>query len=264
MKKIIKLLCILFLVPTFFFSIKTTLIYGDLTQSNCVVTKVGNPTAPSPTCQSGSGSGSSGTSNSTIVNIGEDIKAAYDACSNGYTYDLQNPYNPSQTWITCLDTTFQKQTRSQLQGYTNLQVQNFETRRKSSMIINTEPFPCTECLGYVGIDLAVLTGNTDALGSNYGSPNDILTKNPTTLTIGNYTFTNIGAGNSVSIQPGDLAVTSGHIAIVKSNLTAQADTVHFIGLQSNYWGPPDGDKCKVTDDIQVPKDLYTFYRTSTN
>jgi|GEM_PF-5365217 len=223
---------------------------GSSGSINCVITKIGDPgTSPSPTPPSGcnqTGSSNGPVSSNKIVQIAETIKKAYDTCEGGSTEDN----NGGTEYYDCL--------KNHLDGFNDSQVENFLTRRQHSLINNSCPILGTECLGFVGEVLAVLTGDTDAFLSGYYSPQDILNKGDS-VTVGSATFTKVtGSGPLIDLQAGDLAVSSGHIAIVNTN--SPAGSAIFKAIQSNYNVNGVGP-CMVTDDFdQMPKSDYTYYR----
>lgn len=172
---------------------------------------------------------SSGSGNS-LIKAGRDIKAAYDICENGYTYNVNNVG-------ACL--------RTQLSGmgYSSSLVDAFESRRAGTITDRN----CTECLGYVALALTLVSGSTNTLTQAQAS--DVLSSS--TITAGSITLTKQPAGTSP--QPGDIAVAgggAGHIAIVNSVAGAV-----FTALESNS----DLD-CKIRDNRSIPVDRYTFYR----
>lgn len=241
-----------YLVIFFIFLIIPSPISAQVTESNCVITKVGDPSSAPPNC-----SGNLGSDN-PLIKAGEDIKTAYDDCGqpSGYTWeDVPNLDN-------CL--------RGELSshGYSDSQVDAF-FRRKTYASIAHGSGKCVECIGYVALAISLYEGISDGV-LNYPCAAAVNTL-PNGFTIGvgtnRISYNKIGEGNSAPIQEGDIAVKgngceydwrgymidAGHILFVK---TINPDNpVFFTGLESNY-----GLDCKITDDKSWSKQVFTFYR----
>jgi hypothetical protein len=218
MKKIVFLL----LIPTVLSAPHTA--FAQLqTDSQTVTTRVGNPAE---------GYGD-------LVTVGLDIKAAYDVCSDGYTYE----YNMDDT---CLAREFTNL------GYSDAQAATLVEHSHASS--GGSGLTCVECLGYVSI--AVALAHNYPVGLRDGSTNCSLVASPS-FSVGGTTYRNIGSGIGVDAQSGDIAITCdpspGHIFIVKDSPSAAIVTA----LESNA-----GYSCRITDNGVRPKSGYTFFRRS--
>lgn len=177
-------------------------------------TRVGNPTETT----------------SNIVKAAQDVKTAYDSCSNGYTHQKPGLGECLSEQLLGL-------------GYNEQQVSAYEQRRSIAF-----PDGCTQCVGYVGTVLSLLSS----------SPNTILV--PSAASIAN--FSSITAGDTIydrlpagePLQPGDIGAIGGgfgHVLIVKE----PDGNMAFHALESN--GRLD---CRVTDNRRINRDGYVFFR----
>lgn len=196
------------------------------TDSNTISTQVGHPTT--------STSPSQNVSSDSVINTGEDIKAAYDHCGT-------NTYERSGL-ASCLKGVLQGL------GYTADKLSAFETRRQSSLVPENNGGRCTECLGYVGVVLAIATGDTSALLGPYSAA---AVADSNSYQVGTYTYRRIPASQPPS--PGDFGVStsggSGHIVLVK-----EVHGATFIALESNQQ-----ETCQITDNRDTPLSNYIFY-----
>ncbi len=194
-------------------------------QSNVERIKFGNPTGPGVPIPGS-------TDTTSVVGAATNINAAYYSCANGYTHQSSDLGPCLRNYLAAL-------------GYSSAILDAFEARRGTGIADG-----CTQCVGYVGLVLTLLSGST-ATVNTVGSAKDVL--NSTTITAGDMIFDQISS--SVPIQPGDIGVsgggTWGHILIVN---TVEGN-VKFTALESN--GNFD---CRVTDSRSILKELYTFYR----
>ena len=213
-----KKLMVLSLCFVFFFT--TNPVFAQLqTDSNTINTRVGNPPA-----------------SNDVAKIGTDIKSAYDACNSGDTHDTTG------TLDSCL--------RTQLTGfgYSSELLDAFETRRKSSITSHGDGTYCTECVGYVGLVLTILSGRTSTLLVNAASDVTGLSS----ISAGGTVFRKLG--DTEPLLPGDVGAHgggSGHILRVNEVL----GNVKFTGLESN--GNLD---CRVTSSREINRDGYVFFR----
>lgn len=193
-------------------------------QSNIERIKFGHPAggvSPQPS-----------TDTTSVIGASLNIKAAYDSCANGYTQQTSQLGSCLHDYLSAL-------------GYSEDILSAFETRRASGIADG-----CTQCVGYVGLVLTLLSGSTSTL-TGVASAKDVL--NYSTITAGDVVFDKMES--DVPIQPGDIGVagggTWGHILIVN---TVEGN-VKFTALESN--GNFD---CRITDSRSILKELYTFYR----
>ncbi len=220
---------------------------GTSGSSQVCITQVGSPSAspPGPLGCTGGGGGGGGGIPSDFVQAGEQIKAAYDQCGNGFTFDD----------ISGLPTCFFNYIKN---ISSDAHAQLVESRRQQSLVDSADVAGgrCTECPGFIGIAVTHWTNSNDpCCNLSYYAAGDINDLGGS-FRAGQYTFKSIGSGVLAIIQSGDIAVAGGggnpgHIAIVK-DVSGYAG---FIALESNA-----GLDCKVTDNRVVPKDNYTFYR----
>lgn len=211
---------VLFSLLIFFVFVEPTKTFAAFyrSESGTITTKVGSPPIPS----------------NDLVRAAEDIKSAYDNCSDGYTY-------PKPGLVDCLKNNLKNM------NYSDDVVNAFESRRAKSITENG----CTECLGFVGIVLALISGSSDTL--MYGAAS-IIPSLPS-FTAGNYTYVRLAPNDE--IKAGDIAATGsgggynfGHIAIVKN-----VQGVLFTAIESNA-----NVTCGITNNRTVPRDRYTFFR----
>lgn len=269
------LVCLAFVFLLIFSYPKLTL--AQSAQSNCVVTKVGNPQGDPPPCGSGS------TAATSLVRIGEDIKTAYDGCPqyvppsittvwSGYTHEYTERDTAHPGMDVCLKDILQPF------GYSLDTVLTFETVRHRFFIISPQnpKLPaairkrqCNQCVGYVATALAIAESSTSVLTGGLlrcaGSVNNF----PGGFSAGGAFYARIGVGSATNFtpEPGDVAVAGGscdgpsathpygdygHILIVKEVLPGSAK---FIALESN-----GGEDCKVTNGRALYRNRYTFYR----
>ncbi len=202
----------------FFFFLFSGQVFAQDAKSNTERIKFGNP--PTPPISS------------TVVGAAQAIKSAYDGCASGFTQETSG-----------LGTCLRQQLLSA--GYSEAVLDAFETRRRSGIADG-----CTQCLGFVGLVLTLLSGSTSTL-VGIPSAKDVL--NSTTITAGSLLFEQIPS--TEPIQPGDIGVsgggTWGHILLVN---TIEGN-IKFSALESN--GNFD---CRITDSRMILKELYTFYR----
>jgi hypothetical protein len=189
------------------------------TDSNTINTRVGNPPVLND-----------------VAKIGMDIKSAYDTCNNGDTHDTNG------TLGSCL--------RTQLTSlsYLNAYLDAFETRRKSSMTNHPDGTYCTECVGYIGLILTLLSGSTNTLNVNAAS--DVTSFS--SINAGGVVFQKIS--DSEPLLPGDIGAhggEAGHILMVNQVL----GNVKFSALESN--GNFD---CHITSGREINRDGYVFFR----
>lgn len=190
------------------------------TESNTVQTQVGSPPVPS----------------NNLVKAGEDVKSAYDQCSSGLTFEKQGLSD-------CL--------KNKLNGfgYADQTLNAFERRRQTSLVPHGWGV-CTECLGFVGTVLTLVTGDINTLRSYRAS--DIVQL--TSFTAGNDLYQKI---YSIPVQLGDIGAGSqggnGHIVIVKD---LQGE-IKITAVESNA----NGD-CRVTNTITYPKEMFVYFRES--
>lgn len=212
---------IVFLLLVFPFS-RTTFAQME-TDSNSVITRVGNPPTSAP---------------QGLVKAGEDIKLAYDTCNGGSTINNSNLQS-------CLDNSLQGS------GYSPTEITAFNTRIPNTLVANgsgpVAGIPCTQCLGFVGLALTLMTEDASALS---GYPNAANIANLSSFTAGENTYKRIPAS---SAKPGDISAiaddSAGHIYIVKDVQGAL-----MVALEANA-----GLACKITDDGKRPVDGYVFF-----
>lgn len=215
-----KKILLAFLLTCFFALGVGSVFAQQRTDSNTVRTKVGNPKI----------------SNDTIK-AGEDIKAAYDACEDGYTFEKSGLGECLRTQLSSL-------------GYDSAMIDAFESKRQSSMADG-----CTQCLGFVREAMALVSGSSsDNLGGFGGA--SALTQLQS-LTAGSIVFSRVPDGQPP--EAGDIVAHDGgwgHAAIVKGI----NGNVNFTLLESN--GEQTGDKpvCRATDYRAVNTDGYVFFR----
>jgi hypothetical protein len=226
-----------FIVFSFFLFFFATPSFGfaQITESNCVLTKVGNPAGPSPACGPGGGT--------SITEAADRIRQAYVTCGNpsGTTYDP--PKNPTPNSLkSCLRNELSKY------NYTDAQLNAFESVRNAHNIA----VGCNQCIGYVKSVLALVDSTAGPL-PNSGNANSVIFGDPRTLRSGNYVYTWVGEGEEADIKPGDMGVTKigpfGHILFVKQ----VKDPVSQIAYQS-HWQL----NCEVSDTFPVPKKRLCF------
>lgn len=182
-------------------------------QTRSVRTKVGNPKL------------------GDTLKIGYDIKHAYDVCNGGYTWD------PGGIGA-CLRTELEKL------GYDENALNLFDKVRPKTLWPQEPPNetrPCTQCLGYVRLVLALLSGNPDVLG--YGAAGEVA--GLSSFSAGPYTWTRLPdtGGTVPDLKPGDIGAHAkggyGHIFIVVNAWGAKLQL-----LESNGLG-----KCQITDNL---------------
>lgn len=192
--------------------------------SNQFVTKVGDPKEPNP-----------GAGNFGLLKAGQDLVDAYRTCNRGST--------GNDTSLACL-VNFLK-----TRGYSDQALDAFKSRYGSG-----GPGYCIQCVGFIALSLSLISNDSNTLKAGVSQASNIY--NFSYIKAGSLTFTPIGVGNSVNIQPGDIGVTTegsaGHILIVKS----VAGGVEFIGLEANFGIP----SCRATDDQDHFKRNYKFFR----
>lgn len=222
---------------------------AQTSESNCVVTKVGDPTGERPACGKGGG-----TSDNANLRAAQDVMAAYYKCNNG---DTHSPlYNPEKReHIECLSNELKNN------GYSNEQTEAFEVRRRGSLVAAQKGGGvCVQCLGFAGISVALAEDNPGALtgnciGQNNCAAKHIVILHPDGFNVGTSYYKFIGKGNRTEIQPGDIAVSTegkwGHIVIAKENM----GNARFTAVESNW-----NSDCKVTDGVDHPKEIFYFYR----
>lgn len=190
------------------------------TESNTVQTQVGSPPVPS----------------NNLVKAGEDIKNAYDQCSSGLTFEKTGLSQCLKNILTGL-------------GYSDPLLDAFEQRRQTSLVDHVYG-KCTECLGFVGAVLTLITGDVNVLRSTRAS--DVV--NLESFPAGSNTYQKI---YSIPVQLGDIGAGSqgsnGHIIIVKD---LQGE-VKITAVESNA----NGD-CRVTNAITYPKEMFVYFRKS--
>lgn len=210
----------IFFLAFFVFLKLTPMVFAQLqTDSNTINTRVGNPPA-----------------SNDVVKIGTDIKSAYDTCNNGDTHDTTG------TLGSCL--------RTQLSGlgYSDTLLDAFETRRKSSMTLHPDGTFCTECVGYVGLVLTLLSGNANTLGVEFAS--DIASL--PSLSAGTIVFQRLP--DNESLQPGDVGAKgggAGHVLVVNEVV----GNIKFTAFESNA-----NLDCHITSTKEWNKDGWVFFR----
>lgn len=216
----IKKLIFIFFIMFFVFLSLTPMVFAQLqTDSNTINTRVGNPPVAND-----------------VVKIGMDIKSAYDACNSGDTHDTTG------TLGSCL--------RTQLSGsgYSNSYLDAFEARRKNSITSHPDGTFCTECVGYVGLVLTLLSGSTNTLGVAYAS--DIASL--PSLSAGTIVFQRLQ--DNTSLQPGDVGAKSGgagHVLVVNEVI----GNIKFTALESNA-----NLDCHITSTKEWNKEGWVFFR----
>lgn len=218
-----------------------SLSFAQNSESNCVLTKVGNPNEPSPTC------GKKGATQ--IVQAADVIRQAYVQCGKP---------NSGQTYVydglgDCLKREIKRFSNN---AYLDTQLQAFDSVRRSVIADN-----CSQCIGYVKSVLAIVDETTSPIPGSTNANTVISTATNDSFTSGRYWYTLIGHGFSADIQPGDVGVTNafnwGHILIVKQI----HNNTHFYAYES-HWNLD----CGVTDNNLHPKaevgsnGEYYFYR----
>lgn len=195
-------------------------------QSAVVRTAVGNP----PTLP--------------LVELGENIKAAYDACNRGATYESSG-INLDQ----CLKANLE------VFGYDPQKINDFFLiRRASSMAYNpVVGAPCTQCLGYIGLILSLATENPTAL-TGFGFASDLAPLE--TFSSNGTVFNKLSPTDP--LLPGDIGVRpsrdendAGHILMVAE----VRGNFKFLALESNGY-----NDCRITEDRELNKDLFVFFR----
>lgn len=216
----IKLLFIFFFSFLFLLN-HTDFVFAQLqTDSNTINTRVGNPPV-----------------SNDVVKIGMDIKSAYDACNGGDTRDTAGVLG------TCL--------RTQLSGleYSSAYLDAFEARRVTSLaLLDADGTFCTQCVGYVGLVLTLLSGSTSTLLVNAAS--DVV--GFSSINAGGVVFQKLNEG--APLLPGDIGAKGGgfgHILVVNEVL----GNIKFSALESN--GNLD---CRVTSGREINRDGYVFFR----
>lgn len=189
------------------------------TDSNTINTRVGNP----PVLNG-------------VAKVGIDIKSAYDSCNRGDTHDTTGGLG------SCL--------RTQLSAlsYSSSYLDAFETRRKKSITRHPDGTYCTECVGYVGLVLTLLSGSADTL--NVTAASDVTAFS--SINAGGIVFQRLNEGEL--LLPGDIGAhggEAGHILMVHQAL----GNIKFTGLESN--GNFD---CHVTSGREINRDGYVFFR----
>ncbi len=230
MKKVISLFLLLYI----FFN--PPLAIAQISESNCILTKVGNPTEPSPACGAGGAT--------LITEAADRIRQAYVTC--GKPSGSTRLYLPTESYslASCM-----RQSLSQY-NYTSTQLDAFE-RSRASVIADG----CSQCIGYVKSVVTLIDTSSNPF-CTYCNASGVIAGDPISLRSGNYTYQKVeGDGNAADIQPGDIGVTKrgvwGHILIVKQ----VKDRVSFYAYQS-HWKLD----CMVTDNYVVDKEGYVFYR----
>lgn len=187
-----------------------------------------------------------------LVKAAQDVMTAFQRCEPpGTTFDQPG-----------LDDCLRKELKAA--GYSDQQVNSLIERRPSSAVpLQVGGTPCSQCLGYIGITLALWLGTGDgnqtlgAGGMNTAGNLNVDPYGPNGFPVGTGRYMPIGSGISAKIQPGDIAVAGtpfngDHIGIVYQ----ATDDTHMVLIESN-----GGFDCKITNDRgPVAKDAYTFYR----
>lgn len=190
-------------------------------------------TASSNVCQ-----GPAAGSNNALIQAGEALKTAYDACLGGFTYAGQD---------SCIASSLKSS------GYTDTAISAFTQRRP----VTLNGSNCTQCLGFVAEALALAEATTNM--PIWSQAKDVLSVS--SFQVGSSTYVkvpnpqpgDIGVANANVNNGGDIIGSAGHILIVyKLN-----GNVKFTAIESN-WGTPG---CRVSDtvDYHLVED-FTYYR----
>ncbi len=217
-----------------------SLSHAQISESNCVLTQVGNPAAPSPNC---------GKKSTTLITEASDyIRQGYVKCGrpSGATYLYDGLGG-------CLRGELQRLSGNK---YTDIQLQAFEAVRRSVIANN-----CSQCIGYVKSVLALVDESTSPIPGSTNANTVINSATNGNFMSGRYRYTLVGRGTAADIQPGDVGATNegvwGHILIVKQ----VHNNTHFYAYES-HWHL----SCGVTDNVLHPKANpqtgaeYYFYR----
>lgn len=204
---------ILITIVVFCFLVSPVIVFA---QQNRVTTKVGNPPQ-----------------NDDVITAAKDLKSAYDTCNNGNTRD------PKGTLGQCL--------REQLFlfGYSNAIIAAFKTRHENSFVDHGDWTKCTECVGYVGLVLTLLSGDPNTLQINATAIPSL-----SQITAGRIVFSKVAPKD---VQPGDIGAGRGHAFIVRF---VEEGSVGIIAYESNAGIA----NCDVTDHKRRVNDGYTYFR----
>lgn len=213
----------------FFFAIPFTN-NASAMKLGCKITAVGAPKSPLPSglppeC-------SYTTSNNQLINAAQAIKDAYTTCSGGYTYEGNNA---------CIEGEIKNH------GFSQEAINAFHNRRPGTITVINK---CTECLGFIGLALALTTLSSSALaGPDFFSASNVY--GLSSFSAGSTTYTKV----SGPPQPGDIGVTniyeSGHILIVKS---VNSSGILLTALESNFV------TCMATDNQTHVASTYVYFR----
>ena len=194
-------------------------------KSNCVFTNIGNPQgAPQDIPQNCSDAGGS---NNDVVKAAQALTDAFQKCVGGITH----PGGEA-----CISASLKSN------GYSQAQIEAMNARRGPASNTSTN---CAQCLGYVGMILALIHTDPGAL-VGIGSA-----QNVNSISVKGATYTRVAQP-----QPGDIGVTesgaNGHIFIVKS----VSGSLKITAIESNWL-----HDCRATDNISHPKTGYIFFRS---
>lgn len=228
----------IFLLISFYVMLIPPVVLAQAAASSSWITKVGNA-KDEDRPQVGNGS---------LAQAAIDLFTAYQSCTNLDTterYVAVAGAKSSYANKPCLINNL----RSKYPG----SIDAFSTRYGNGFGFGAIPGNCVECLGFVGLSLSLVTGDTQAMSSssagNYFNVPKIESNGKTFLPA------------SAPPQPGDIGVTLadsndasiGHILIVKS--FDSRNSAKFVGLESSY-----PRHCFVNDSQPHNVEAYHFYR----
>jgi len=177
------------------------------------------------------------------IKIARDLKSAYDACNGSFTFE-----NAVGNLASCL----KEQLASM--GYDENAQNLFESIRPLTLASYNGSAPCTQCLGFVRLVVALESGDPNALGGGaFGFASDVA--NISSFTAGSQTWAKIPEGDDP--QPGDIAAHgrngAGHIMIVAEVSGSRLTTIESNGQAPNI-------VCKATDNLPRIDDGLVYFR----
>lgn len=162
-----------------------------------------------------------GTTPEDFAQAAEKIYNAYMATSGGFTYESM-----------VNNKIFAEKLKEQ--GFSDAQVNIILARQSKAEVSEDQRGPGVECLGFIGMVTAAVTGDENALLQGFGSAAAVAQRDE--FTVGNVVFKRMPSNyvpqrGDIAVKPGTPANEAGHIIMVKQMKYGKID-----GIESNEFG----------------------------